>query len=129
MAPTGLMVSSRLAAVAVLVFLIASSISGAFAVKEGDACGPSYDKAARWMSIPASSLIATGAAGAADGCVTSDRGFAANVHARLPNGTWNIYNVTARLKAAAPIQANSTMSVLVGDAGAPLLVHDVLLST
>lgn len=123
MAPSGLTASSRLAAVAALVFLTASSIKGAFAVKEGDVCGPSYDRTARWMSIPVSSLHATGAAGAVDGCVTSDRGFAANVHVHLPYGTWNVYNVNARLKAVAPVPANSSLSVLVGDADVPLAMQ------
>jgi hypothetical protein len=112
-------------AVAALALLAALSIDGTFTVKHGDACGPSYDKTARWISIPASSLVATsptGARSAVDGCVTSDRGFAANAHVHLPNGTWNVFNVTARLKAVAPINASSTMSILVGDAGAPLLV-------
>lgn len=123
MAPIGL--SSRLAAVAVLALLAVSSINGALAVKAGDTCGPSHDKTAKWMSIPASSLVASGTAGApsaVNGCVTSDRGLAANVHVHLPNGTWNIYNVTARLKAVAPVNASATLSILVGDAGAPLLV-------
>lgn len=123
MAPIRL--SSRLAAVAAIALLAASSINGAFAVKVGDVCGPSYDKTAKWMSIPASKLVASGTAGApsaVNGCVTSDRGFAANVHAYLPYGTWNIFNVTAKLKAVAPVNASATMSILVGDAGAALLV-------
>ncbi|WIA16131.1 hypothetical protein OEZ85_012849 [Tetradesmus obliquus] len=78
------------------------------------------------MSIPASSLVASGTAGApsaVNGCVTSDRGFAANVHAYLPYGTWNIFNVTAKLKAVAPVNASATMSILVGDADVPLAMH------
>lgn len=84
-------------------------------------------KTARWLSIPASSLVASGAAGAAsavlDGCVISDRGLAANVRVRLPNGTWNVFNVTARLKAVAPVNASAAMSILVGDADILLLMQ------
>jgi hypothetical protein len=92
------------------------------AVKEGDLCGPASSNStrARWISIPASSIFATGDAGATnatDACVTSDMGFAANAHVNLPDGTWTVYSITARIKANEPVPANSTLKLLVGDAG------------
>lgn len=111
-----------------LIILLASTFHAVHAqgVKEGDVCGPLKYKnpcsatAPRWVAIPATSLFATGSAGvssAVAGCVVSDRGFAANAHAYLPTGTWNIYNVTAKIKANDPVNASSVLRVLKGDAG------------
>jgi hypothetical protein len=102
------------------VVLAVSGITTAAAIKVGDACGPGHDKTALWMSVPATALVASGVRGpitATGACVTSDRGFSANVHVTLPSGTWNIYNLTARMKANSPVSDSALVSILIGDAG------------
>lgn len=119
------MAAAAVAAVAVLL-LLAVAPTSTLAQVEGDACGPSHsggDMQGKWIRIPASKLIATGPTGPitadSSGCVTSDTGYAANVHVYLSAGTWNVYNVTAKLRAA---KSNAVMSILVGDADVPTVM-------
>lgn len=103
------------------VLLLISTPFVAQAQKAGSSCGPVYDKTARWMSIPAKSLSATSPAGPVSvdstGCVTSDEGVAANVHAALPWGTWTVYNISAKVKATKAAAKSSFMQVMIGSVG------------
>jgi hypothetical protein len=112
--------AARLSANVLFVLLAVSGITAAAAVKAGDVCGPDHDKTARWISVPATGLVASGARGSVNtigACVTSDKGFSANVQVTLPSGTWNVYNLTARMKANSPVSDSALVSILIGDAG------------